>query len=86
MSLIVKRKCTLEKMNGAISNPTFAAVAVISIVLGVASVTGVTENTQKINKVVELIQNKIHIGSVMNTNYTSIHPLRVRSVMTCETN
>jgi hypothetical protein len=69
MPLIIKNKCTLEKMNNAISNPTFAAVAIISIVLGLVSISGITKNSQKISNVIEIIQNKVHIGSVMNTGY-----------------
>lgn len=73
MPLIIKSKCTLEKMNNAISNPTFAAVAIISIVLSLVSISGITKNSQKMSNLVELIQNKVHIGSVMNTHYSLIH-------------
>jgi hypothetical protein len=71
MTQIIQSKCTLEKMNNAISNPTFAAVASIALVLGIVSISGVIKNSRKINEFVELIQNKVHIGSVMNVHYSS---------------
>ena len=70
MTPIIKSKCTLEKMNNAISNPTFAAVTSIALVLGIVSISGVIKNPRKINRVVELIQNKVHIGSVMHVKYS----------------
>ena len=70
MSPTINSKCTLEKMNNAISNPTFAAVAAIAIILGVISISGIMENPQKIKEVVELIQSKIHVGSVINVDYS----------------
>ncbi len=70
MTRIENRKCTLEKMNDAISNATFAAVAAIAIVLGLVSISGITENPQNIKEIVELMQSSIHIGSVMNVDFS----------------
>jgi hypothetical protein len=61
-------------MNNAISNPTFAAVASIALILGVISISGVMEDPQKIKNVVELIQSKVQVGSVMNVNYSFVLP------------
>jgi len=69
MTQRVNGRYTLEKMNNAISNPAFAAVASTAIVLGIVSVSGVMENPNKIKDAVELIQNKVHIGSVMKVDY-----------------
>jgi hypothetical protein len=66
----INSKCTLEKMNNAISNPTFAAVASIAIILGIVSISGVMKNPQRIKDAVELIQSKVQIGSVMNVDYS----------------
>ena len=74
MTPTVASKCTLEKMNNAISNPTFAAVASIALILGVISISGVMEDPQKIKNVVELIQSKVQLGSVMNVDYSFALP------------
>jgi hypothetical protein len=70
MTPTINSKYTLEKMNNAISNPTFAAAASIAIILGIVSISGVMKNPQKIKDVVELIQSKIQVGSVMNVDYS----------------
>ena len=70
MPSIIKNQCTLEKMNNAISNPTLAAVASIAIILGVTSISGIMDNPQKIKDAIELIKNKVHIGSVINVDYS----------------
>jgi hypothetical protein len=70
MSPTTNSKCTLEKMNNAISNPTLAAVTSIAIILGVISLSGIMENPQKITEIVELIQHKVHVGSVINVDYS----------------
>lgn len=70
MTPTTNSKCTLEKMNNAISNPTLAAVASIAIVLGIVSISGIMENPQKIKEAVELIQSKVHIGSIMNVDHS----------------
>ena len=74
MNPTIKSECTLEKMNNAISNPTFAAVASIAIVLGIISISGVMEDPQKIKDAVELIQSKVQVGSVMNVDYSLVLP------------
>ena len=74
MTPTVASKCTLEKMNNAISNPTFAAVASIALILGVISISGAMEDPQKIKNVVELIQSKVQLGSVMNVDYSFAFP------------
>ena len=66
---IVVNKCTLEAINNAIPNPTFAAVASIAIILGLISISGVMKDPQKLKNVVELIQRKVQVGSVMNVDY-----------------
>jgi len=73
---IINKKYTLEEMNNAISNPTFAAVASTAIVLGIVSVSGVIENPKKIKNAVELIQSKVHIGSVMKVDYEFVPSTR----------
>ena len=76
MTQRINSKYTLEKMNNAISNPAFAAVASTAIVLGIVSVSGIMENPKKIRYAVELIQSKVHIGSVMKVDYGFIPPTR----------
>jgi hypothetical protein len=76
MTQIANKKYTLEEMNNAISNPAFAAVASTAIVLGIISVSGVMENPKKIKDTVELIQSKVHIGSVMKVDYGIVLPIR----------
>lgn len=67
---VVASKCTFEEMNNAISNPTFAAVASIALILGLISISGVMEDSQKLKNVVELVQSKVQVGSVMNVDYS----------------
>lgn len=74
MSPTVTSKCTFEKMNNAISNPTFAATASIAFLLGITSISGVMEDPQKIKNTVELIQNTVQLGSVMNIDYSLVSP------------
>lgn len=69
MTQIKNKKYTLEEMNNAISNPALAAVASIAIILGIVSISGVMKNPKKIKDTVELIQTKVHLGSVMKVDY-----------------
>ena len=70
MATIKKSKCTLEKMNDAVSNPTLAAVGAVALVLGLVSISGVVQHPQRLEMVAQLIQSKVTIGSVMNVDYS----------------
>ena len=70
MSLTIKSKCTLSNINEAVSNHTLAAVAAIAIVMGVVSISGVMEDPERIREAVDLIQSKVHVGSVMNVDFS----------------
>ncbi len=72
MTPTIASKCTLEKMNNAISNSTLAAVASIALILGIISISGLMEDPQKIKNVVELIQSKVQVGSLMNVDYSFV--------------
>lgn len=70
MATIKKSKCTLDKMNDAVSNPALASAAVIALVLGLVSISGVIQHPQRMKQVVTLLNSKITVGSVMNSDYS----------------
>ena len=69
MTPTTKSKCSLSKINEAISNSTLAAVTVISLVLGGVSISGIMDNQDSLKKVFLIFESKVHVGSVMNVNY-----------------
>ncbi len=69
MTPTIKSKCSLSKINEAISNSTLAAVTVISLVLGGVSISGIMDNPDSLKKVFLILESKVHVGSVMNVNY-----------------
>ncbi|HIO91212.1 MAG TPA: hypothetical protein EYG68_00015 [Leucothrix mucor] len=70
MNAIIKNKWTLSKINEAIPNPTLAAVAAIAIVLSLIIISGVMEDPESLKRVFLIVQSKIHVGSVMNVDFS----------------
>ena len=70
MTSTIKSKCTLSKMNEAISNPTLAAATSVALVLGAVSISGVMDNPESLKNAFLIIQSKVHVGSVMNVDFS----------------